>query len=206
MDLGLGNLDTLKRALLPDAQREETQFDALLAQVGSGVAAAFEKLCNRQWARVTGATFECDACRLFAVLPRAPLEALTALEQRDTLAEGWYALTLNDVVMNLYAGAGMVDFGAPLGDRSSRLRITYTGGYWYSALEPGEDGAPETMPDGATALPADLRHAWLLQCQHVAEQCDVLSARLAGAKKLEPSTIELLPTVREILRGYIRYV
>jgi len=133
MDLGLGNLTQLKAHLLAEALRSGTTYDTTLAALGKGVAARFEGHCHRKFGRVVADTHECSAARDHVVLPRYPVESVSAISLRETLATGWVDQgTVSDLVENISEAAGLVTLSSPLSALSSaRLRVTYTGGYWY---------------------------------------------------------------------------
>jgi hypothetical protein len=142
-------------------------------------------------------------------VPRLPIESVSAIEQRDSVRDGWQALTVNDAIWNRADAAGLVNFDVPLGDYRSRIRITYTGGYWFDTSE-DESG---TMPAGATPVPGDLKHAWLTQCRHVFEQVDGMGARVLGVQAysgdrtrgMESAKIAILPAVADTLKSYVRF-
>lgn len=132
MNLGLGHLTELKAHLLNEALRSETTFDTSIAALGKGVAARFDAHCNRKFARVAGATAEFGADRDHLPLPRFPIESISKVELRETLTTGWADQgTVNDLVAQILADAGVVILHAPLGGWADRLRLTYTGGFWY---------------------------------------------------------------------------
>jgi len=47
MNAGLGTLTALKAQLLPATQRDGTKWDDLILGLGLGVAASFDRHCNR---------------------------------------------------------------------------------------------------------------------------------------------------------------
>ncbi len=202
MDLGLGNLNDLKRELLPTAVRGDTQWDQPLQTVGKGVAAQFENFCNRKFSRVVADTYEFMANTSTVIVPRFPIEQVTLVEERDDLVVGWYTLD-GTILFNMREAAGFLDFGMRLGPHLSQIRVTYTGGFWYDI---SEDYSGE-KPEAAAEVPADLKAAWILQCQHVIERRDLL--RSAAIKSTEQpqvvATIEILPINKETLKQYIRY-
>lgn len=202
MDLGLGNLKTLKNWLLPESLRASTDYDAQIQVIGSAVAERFEAFCNRKFSRLAGDTFECSADREHIVLPRYPVETITSLEQKDSEADGWTALTLNDVVITRSLSAGLMHLVGPLGSYASRFRVTYTGGFWYDTTE-DDTGS---IPVGAMALPNLLRAAWLKQCEHEWQVHDRLGKAIA--EDVKPEALlgnALIPEVQAILRGYVRF-
>jgi len=208
MNAGLANLDTLKRHLLPESMIAQTNFDAKIANVGKGVASLLEKYCNRQFARVAGDKVEFTADRNAYWLPRYPVEIISAVEQKDSESAGYVALS--DAVQNSNLKTGQVWFAAQLGESWSWLRITYTGGYFWNELEPADVGYPTAQPGGSTALPDDIKLAWLLQCGRVWELVDKLGTNISPDKQIQFVTqslagLELIPQVKELLRGHIRY-
>ncbi len=205
MNLGLGNLASVKAYVLPGALSEETEFDARLATIAKGVTAALEKFCNRKLARAADDTFEFTGERAYVALPRFPIEEITALDQRFSIATGWETQGL-DLILNRDDSAGLLDFGAPLGSYQSHVRVTYTGGFFIETLEPSEEGYPSEAPEGATALPPDLLQAWLLQCQIIFERTRSLST--SGVKEkaqAELGAMQLAEGVKEMVRPFIRF-
>lgn len=154
MDLGLGNLSELKRHLLNAALRTGTQYDAQLAALGRGVAARFEAYCTRKFARVEGDTHTFGAERASLSLPRYPVEEITAVALRESLAEGWVDQGAVDAVIEqLYENSGVVLLAAPLGSSRGLGRITYTGGFWWatSGLPLIQTGTVELVAAAETA-------------------------------------------------------
>jgi len=165
MNLGLGTLSELKAHLLNAALESDTAYDGALAALGRGVSARFERACNREFPRVVAAVHEFDAARDHVILPRYPVESLTALELRATLAGGWIDQGAPSVLVNnLAEKSGLVDFGAALGARGARARLTYTGGFWIDlsgdgfsgtvALAQGNESAAVVFPTIFGAAPA----------------------------------------------------
>jgi hypothetical protein len=213
MNAGLSNLFTLKSWLLPEAMVAGTDYDVLIATIGKGVAAALEQHCNRRFLRIEGDVFECAADRMHIGLPRFPLEVLTTIEQRDTLSEGWVAKVINDFVENQANDSGLVWFTSIAGTYPSRLRFTYTGGYWFDLLEPADMGFPTTQPAGSTAVPPDLLAAWLLLCENIWKTHDKLGLSIgekAGAGGgsllgLSLAGLDIPPIVQAKLQPFIRF-
>ena len=207
MNLGLGNLNELKRHLLAVTMQGQTTYDITIAMIGRGIAAQFGRHCNRRFERTVDAQAEFTADRDHYYLPCYPVETITSIEQRDNMTDGWKPLSI-DVILNRGDESGLISFGpgASLGYWSSRIRVTYTGGYWFETLEPGETGYPTAQPAGSTVLPADLRLAWLLQCGRVWELMDKLGTNIdpeqAASKSL--ADLELLPEVKQVLEVHRR--
>lgn len=205
MNAGLGNLTELKARLLAEALRGSTDYDNALIALGQGVAALFEKECNRKLMRLENDRCEFSMDRNHYYLPRYPVESIALVEERDTL-QGDYVVS-PDMLQQQQNDTGYIWFGGVIGMYWMRLRVTYTGGYWWETLEPTDEGYPSAMPDGATPLPNDLKLAWYLQCEHVWAHMDKLGLGLAEKPGEQSSLTEitLIPAVKEILNGYIRY-
>ncbi len=211
MNLGLGTLTDLKAHLLNEALRSNTAYDAKIAALGKGIAARMEGYCNRKFQRVVDDTFECTADRYHVTLPRSPLEAVPAIAQRDDLTIGFVDQVFTDLALGYDLKAGLIDFGRYCpGLSTSRLRFTFTGGYWF----PDTDAAtPETeadLPAGATLLPSDLRLAWLLQCERTWSVTDNLGINIAGDKPVTfvsstLAALDLVPEVKAMLQPFMRY-
>ncbi len=153
MNLTLGTLEELKIHLLNESLRSADTYDATIAAIGRGVAARFEQYCARKFLRTVGDTFECTANRLHVTLPRYPLEAAPTIELRDDLATGYVAQTYDQLVVDHDLVAGIIKFAAYPGPYSSRLRFTYTGGYWFSDAG-GSSESPKAVQSGRITLNA----------------------------------------------------
>lgn len=200
MNAGLGTLADLKSRLLPPSMQQHTTHDNALLSIGRGVAASFNRFCNRTFPRAEATTCVFSADRDHFFLPRFPVESVSKIEQRDDYASSWVSLALAGVLTEFKEETGLIGFWAPLGPAGSFIRVTYTGGFWVDDTE----GGSGTLPTGATALPDDVREAWFLQCERVWGARDNLGQRLAS--KDAPAPIqELQPEVRRLLTGFIRY-
>lgn len=205
MNLGLGNLYTIKQQLLAEALRAGTKYDAALQAIGSGVAAQFEKYCNRRFYRTAGATFTCSADRDHVYLDRYPVETVTTVELKFDQTTGWETQT--DFVMNRDDVTGKVFWGYSAAHHYAQLRFTFTGGYWWDITEDSSD----SLPSGATALPDDLKLAWILQCRLVWQGIDKIGKDIVttgSSSNLITGTLAglaLNDQVKEILNGYKRY-
>jgi len=210
MNAGLSNLATLKAWILPTALAASTSYDAQIAAIGKGVASQLEKHCNRKFLRTVGDTFEANADVRHEVLPRFPIEAITKIETRYSLTDGWVDQgTVSDLVWNLSEQAGLVTFPIRPGYRFTRIRFTYTGGYFFETLEPTDMGYPTAVPSGSFALPDDLQLAWRLQCEHIWQQHDKLGLSI-GSKPDNVFTgalahAALLDVVKSQLAPFIRF-
>lgn len=203
MHCGLGNLISIKRHVLPPDLQARTTWDARLADIGRGVAGLIEKFCNRKFERLAGATDTFTAARTVQVLQRYPIESITTIETQDTVSAGWTSLgTVSGALINWHPAAGVLEFGAMPGTHTTLVRVTYTGGCWFSTDEDEADSAPA----GATTLPADVRLAWLLQSAEVWNKSDKLGAGLAAKpdEQTKPSALDLTPAVKALLAAHRR--
>lgn len=208
MNAGLTNLAKLKAWLLPDSMTSGADYDEQILAIGKGVAAQLEQYCNRKFARAVGDIFETPGFCLHVVLPRYPLEAAPAIERRDDIATGYVAEVYNNIVVDHNLAAGLIKFGAWAGTASSRLRFTFTGGWFWEQLEPADVGYPTAQPAGSTAVPDDVLLAWRLQCEQVWKQRDKLGLNLAEKPDNVFSgalaRVALLDAVKETLRPHMR--
>lgn len=212
MNAGLANLDTLKRQLLAEALQSSTQFDTALTNVGLGVAAQLEKFCNRKFARTVADTFTCYADRSLIILPRYPVESVSAIAQKSDEATGFVSLgSVSSIIASIDSDRGILQFGAQLGSYLEQVRITYTGGYFWNILEPTDGGYPTALPAGATALPDDLKLAWLLQSAYAWQVKDKLGADITTTGSAAPNVagslagLDLVPAVKEMLNPHRRF-
>lgn len=202
-DIGLGNLTELKGQVLAESLRQGTDFDTALSSIGQGVAAAFDRFCNRTFSRGEGVTETFTADRTFYYVKRYPLESVSAVALKTSDSDGFVAQTVADFIEVSHLQFGRLYFGYEPGTWADEIRITYTGGYWFDTTE-NETGS---LPANATQLPNDIKHAWLLQCRHVWDSVDRLGSGIAK----DPGTAsilnayDLVPEVRNILTRYIRY-
>lgn len=204
MNLGLGNLIELKRQLLPATLLTGTTYNAAITAIGSGVARQMDKHCNRIFERSAAAIDTFTADRDTFTVRRFPLELVSKIEQKD-VAGTWTQLSLSSVIAypNDPEENGMIQFTGPLGNYTSIVRVTYTGGYWFDTDE-SEAG---TMPTGATKLPDDVKLAWFLQCREIWSKMDKVGVTLSSEpdKAQVLTKLDLIPEVKDILSGYIRY-
>jgi hypothetical protein len=202
MNAGFSTLKLLKAHLLAEVLREDTSYDAAITAIGQGIAAQFESFCNRKFMRVVDDEAVFSADREVYVLPRYPVEAITSAKMQFTLAGGYEDQSLS-LVQQLNYASGLLHFGGTLGGPADLVKITYTGGYFWNQNEAGVDA----LPEDATALPADIQTAWLQHCEAVWDMRDKLGTGIAGAPKAKQALgeLELLPLVKQMLQGRIRY-
>ena len=186
MNCGLSNLDRLKRHLLAAGTLAgETRFDEVVADLGQGVAAEFETFCGRKFARLVDDVAVFPADRVHFVLPRYPIESIKTVKVKRSEA-GTFVEQAAGFVKTISAAAGIVYLPEPdAGPYDAEVQFTYTGGYWFETLEPEESGYPSAVPAGATALPKDLRLAWVNHCRAVWDAWDKLGVGLVDKPKVQ---------------------
>jgi hypothetical protein len=210
MNIGLGNLTELKGQLLAASLRSDGNYDAVISGIGLGVANLFDQYCNRTFCRTVGKVDTFSADRRHWYLSAFPVETITALAKKDDETDGFRASALppdaSSLIQAMQLDQGYIMFISIQGYYWSRIAVTYTGGFWFPILEPADAGYPDTAPAGAALLPAAVKSAWYLQCQHVWKRWDKLGAQIAqnpeGQSAL--SGIGLVPLVEEILRPFKR--
>ena len=210
MNIGLGNLTELKGQLLAASLRSDTNYDAVITGIGLGVANLFDQFCNRTFARTAGKTDTFSADRRHWYLNCYPVEEITSAAKCDDQADGFVASTLppdeSSMIQQMQLDQGYIMFIAIQGYFFSRIRVTYTGGFWFPILEPADAGYPDTIPAGAFALPAAVKTAWYLQCQHLWKRWDKLGAQIAEDPETQGalSAVDLIPIVKTMLRPFQR--
>jgi len=216
MDLGLGNLADVKGFVLPKSI-VDTMYDSVLSIIAKGIAGRFETYCNRKFGRVADDEVIFSANRSTYVVPRYPLENVSAMELRPTINDNWQDVL--DTLIQIEEKSGLLYFGGAIGgDSMVLLRCTYTGGYWYETLEPLDAdgiatvGYPSAMPDGAAPVPDDLKDAWLKQCLHEFELKDrLLPEGLANEASKSKTNwrldqMVLMPEVENAIAQYRRFI
>ena len=196
MNAGLGNLDTLKRHLLPsNTMAGETRFDQVMVDLGQGVADDFENFCNRKFGRMAGDQVVFQADRASFMLPRYPLEVVSLIEVKLQDADGWFVQDAG-WARSVSQASGVVYSPEPpdAGPYWAQVRFTYTGGYWFEELE----------PEGATGLPKGLRLAWLNHCRQVWNAYDKLGTGLIDKPGVQTAVgeIDYSMAVKRTLRNY----
>lgn len=205
MNAGLSNLDVLKRHLLAGSLAGESRFDGVILAIGLGVAGLFDVFCNRKLAYLAGAEVVFTGDRSHYVLPRYPLVSVASVTTRFSDADAWDAATGEP--WSTHPAAGVIRFAGVLGTELLQVRVVWTGGYWFETNEPEDAGFPALGPVGAVYLPDDLRAAFLLQCEAVWGARDRLGTGLLSGEGTASGLgkLELLPMVKEMLRGHVRY-
>jgi hypothetical protein len=199
LNLVLGNLTTLRQALLPESWQAQTERDSVIAALGRGVAGMFEEFCDRKFGREEDAVEYFERDKEVLVLARYPLEAKPEIDLRGGNDGSWQPYTEN--VANWSPLSGIVTLNGSIGDEWSLIRVTYTGGFWVDETEDGV-ATPEEGLDDATPVPAALQRAWLDQCRHHWTAADLFANK--GSGTLGFAQMDFLPTVRQTLERFRR--
>jgi hypothetical protein len=210
MNIGLGNVTELKGQLLAASLRSDTNYDAVITGIGLGVANLFDQYCNRTFCRTAGKVDTFSADRRHWYLNCYPVEQITAVAKCDDQADGFVASPLppdeSSLIQQMQLDQGYIMFIAIQGYFFSRIRVTYTGGYWFPILEPPDAGYPDAQPAGSALLPAAVKTAWYLQCQHIWKRLDKLGAQIAQDPEGQTAQdkMELTPMARQLLNPFKR--
>lgn len=202
---GFGPLIELKRHLLPEALRSKTTWDDQLTLIGKAVVARFERFTNRTFARATADTYTFQGGVTGVVLPRYPIEDVTDLDLKINGATSWD--DYNDSIANYSADSGIVEFEIVMGRADDLVRVTFDGGFWWETAET-EDTA---QPAGSTAIPDDLKDAWMVQTQAEVEARNILGtvgASIGTNSRNTPNDLtnhQLLPLVEKVLTPHRRF-
>ena len=165
-----------------------------------------EQFCNLEFERLVDDQVVFGADRSSFILPRYPVEAITAVELKLTDEDGWEAQELTYIrSTSPLSGLVYLPESPDAGKYWSQVRFTYTGGYWFETLEPDEEGYPSALPAGARALPHDLRLVWLTQCREVWNKLDKLGTGLVDKPDAQTALAELdfSPMVKRMLGNYM---
>jgi hypothetical protein len=212
VNAGFSNLATLKAYILGSVLNAATNYDVLVAGIGLGIAAEFEKYCGRSFGYVIGAQEVFPADRTEFILTRPPVAAVTGWAVKRCEADGFVARDLTHIhFINLANGIVAPHHEREVGPWHHQVQFTYTGGYWWPQLDVGDAGYPDTAPAGSTPLPNDLQLAWLLQCHEVWKKKDKFGQAISSddetVVRISAANLQnkLLPQVESILAGYVRY-
>ena len=172
----------------------DVKYDGLLTRAIKAVGKRFEKICRRRFERTVDFQQEFGVREVEIALLVYPMEAVTKFETREKETDAWVEKT---GVEYLVEAGCVVSLKKRLGD-CGMGRVTYTGGY----VLPGT-----TVGVGQTALPDDLEQAAVEQVSAWFMHRDKIGlVRLwpKGGVYEEFQQAELLPAVREALKGYER--
>lgn len=207
--VGLGTLQALKEAVLPESLVNSTDTDKQLSVVGKGALAMFENFTNRKFPRVENGTIELPGGGTLFSLPRYPVERVSKIEvayygdvPTGSLDRPFTDYTA-DTPSNVNKAGGFLEISYVTAGTWDTVRLTYTGGYW---IDPG-DGSE--CPEGATPVPPDLFNAWTLQVASEIQARDILGVGVVRDAKEGSETfardLGLIPQVRATLETYRRF-
>ncbi len=202
MNAGLSNLITLKRNLLGEKLSTSNQFDREITLLGLGVAAMFDRVCNRRLVYASPQVDLCEGNRDSWIVNAYPVVSFTSVEMRDEASQSYETQAGQPLAWD--PETGIVRFGGVFGSRFSTLRLTYVGGYWFDDTET-EEG---TLPTGAARLPSDLQMAFIDQAAAIWRNRDRTGTGILQKAKDDAPTGTapvLLPHVAEVLRNYTRF-
>lgn len=186
------SLTQLKAQLLPPALRSRTDFDAQLTTLADGVQLMMERYCARKFLRVVGSVEKFSANNEVFSLSRYPLESISSASL-VTASGDTTAITAD--IQRTDLDAGLVHFSNTPGSQLDGVTITFTGGYWWDVSEAQDGGS---IPNGATALPADLKLAYVTQLKAVCEAQNLFGTAAASLD------LDIIPFVKTILAPYRR--
>ena len=209
MNLGLGNLALAKAHLGGVALKAgETRFDAVMTDIGQGVASQIENYLDRKLSYVVGDQAIFAADRNSFSLPRYPVQSITLAELKMDDADGFVAQPAEFIrATNAASGLIYLKSEADAGPLWAQVRFTFTGGYFFETLEPGGPGYPTAQPAGSVALPADLKLAWLMQCRRVWAVIDKLGSKIlenSAAVSAALASVDFSPETLQMLARYRR--
>lgn len=175
----------------------DTTDDATLQTIILAVGARFENDCQRKFVRTEADTWEGDADYCDFSPPRYPIEEVISFDLKRTEREGWVPqpqvdfIIVDGTIVRLYTG--------PLGLRTERVRLTYTGGYVIPPAVPA-DSSQTALPDDLILAALDQTVAWYQNRNRLG-----ISAIGSGDGHFTRyGDLDLLPHVKAILGQYKR--
>lgn len=185
------------------AEVTQATFDRPIDEILEGLTTLFERQTNRTLLRAEGIVALFDGGRvIFGPLPALLIEGITEIKEDANPVDFTAAVALVDGTDFIADPNGGLIRRLPSGRRWQggfrNVRVTYTGGY----VAPGTP-----LMVGQTAMPDDLQEAATMQAVHYVKNRDRLGATSISADgaSIALSPAELLPAVRQILKGYRRY-
>lgn len=192
------HINRLKARLLPQETVEATRYDDRLTAIAQGVAAAFDVFCGRTLLRAASVVETLVAGSGVYFLSRYPVESVSDV---TLVLDDGSERALSPSFVN--KRSGIVHFSEPEGSQSDTVEITYTGGYFVDLSANGDTA----LPSGATALPADLLDAWVLQCDQEARMRKVFGGTQDDdLSKPFDAKFDLIPRVERVLRAYQKMI
>jgi hypothetical protein len=192
------HLARLKGRILPAEIATQTRYDERLSALAAGVAAAFDRYTSRLLVRAASQVETVPGGARFYSLARYPVESITSAILTDQDG-GTETLT----VARLNKAAGLVHFDATPGTDLDSIAITLTGGLWCDTSE----FLNGTLPTGASAMPADLIDAFVLQVDHEARVRKIFGGTSSEDLSADlPKDFDLIPRVERALKYYQRII
>jgi len=197
------SLERLKKSILPPELIGQARFDDRIGPMAAGIAGMFDTHCGRTLARDEAAVETFAGGVGFVALARYPVETV---ESATLIHPGGETVDISPMIGRVSKHAGIVQFIGPVGSHESEIVIAYRGGFWIDLSEDG-DGV---CPVGASAIPADIVGAWVLQCDHEARARKIFGSKSSGGTSDKeigsalPKDYGLLPRVEAVLRQYRR--
>lgn len=175
-----------------------TNDDAALQTAIDLAGALIDSFCNRTFARATGAQYITHAGSYDYLLPQYPVETLTSMDLKTSEADGWTAITTDDVDYLLENEAGIVTMSNKIGSDDNLIRFTYDGGY----IMAGDTDGIYPLPQAVISACIE-QAAWQYQHRH--------HLRLTGTPRGSEATqqtqkTDILESVKLALQPYVRIV
>ncbi len=199
----LTTLATVKARL--GLKADDTVDDAILNNAIDAASGRFDLECNRVFARTIDATFVFDANQRELAPRYYPIETVSAWHVKTMEAEGWVEQTGVDFLIRSGGDVPCVlSLPGPLGSCNQLARVTFTGGYVlpgdatdYSALDP----RPATLPGSVEQACVEQVAYWYQNRNRLG----VVSASAEGGSISQFSQLDLLPSVKAILKSMRRF-
>ncbi len=177
-------------------------YNALLTTAIKAASGRFARECNRIFDRGVNVTHEFPAFHTELIPPRYPIEAVAGFDLKETEAIGWVPQT--PVPDYLIRQAGEIPcivsiVGSALGNTEQLARMTYTGGYVLPGTVAGA---------GQTALPPEIEAQCIEQVAYWyarRDQLGLTSVSGQGGSIQALSSLDLLPSVKAVLKAYRRF-
>lgn len=201
----LTQLATVKTRL--GIQTADVTDDAILTNAILAVSARFENDCNRTFGYAQNVIEEFGGdeteirCRFYPIdLTQAiTFQFLQTLQTNSSQPTGWQSPT--DPPDYIVRRDCVISLSSQLADWRSQARVTYSGGY---ILPDGSSAAGATVP-----LPDDLQQSAVEQVCYWYQnrnRLGLVAVSGEGGSISQYAQLDLLPSVKAVLRNYIRWV
>jgi hypothetical protein len=197
----LTTLSTVKARLALDPL--DPTHDALLQRAIIAISARFDQETNRILARTENVVFEFPIEDTQIVVPCYPIESVSKFEIKSSETQGWLEQTGVQYILRRRC---IISLSSAFSLQPSGLssRVTYTGGYM---LPDASDPQPSTP--NSQLLPVELEQAAVEQTAfwfQTKDQLGLIRQWPKGGNYEQFADPDLLPSVREVLRRYTRFV